>query len=134
MSLFVYGTLTNDTVLARVVGRPVATTPATLPAHRRHAVCDAPYPAAVPDATASIHGLLALGLTAAELARLDAFEGLEYTRQPVSVHTPAGTVPAAAYLWIDTPARLAGDWDDAWLQNPDAVRLWVQRELALTHS
>ncbi|KAG8627995.1 hypothetical protein KVT40_003868 [Elsinoe batatas] len=97
-TLFFYGTLTFPPILHRVIHGPsnptfptpsssyVRTYPALLPSHRRHRVRGADYPAVIPsNPSASVRGTLAVGLTDADVRRLDIFEGEEYDRRKVGV-------------------------------------------------
>lgn len=87
-----------------------STLPARLPDHRRHRLRAHVFPAAVPCPGASIAGLLLTGLSPAEQAVLDAFEGEEYRKARAEVLQGAAaaaaspsssstTTPAEVYLW-----------------------------------
>lgn len=90
-NIFTYGSLMFDRVWARVVKGHYATTPATLHGYQRLAVKGEDYPVAIPAAPASsISGILYLGINAADLARLDAFEGDYYLRLPTPVIMASG--------------------------------------------
>ncbi|CAO2647170.1 Nn.00g080920.m01.CDS01 [Neocucurbitaria sp. VM-36] len=94
---FFYGTLMAPPVLHRVIwGSSTPPTPAhasllrirpaMLPAHQRHKVKHADYPAVLPaPASASVRGTLVEGLTDGDIWRLDIFEGEEYERRKVRV-------------------------------------------------
>ncbi|KAL2119228.1 hypothetical protein VTJ04DRAFT_6188 [Mycothermus thermophilus] len=59
--------------------------PAILHGYCRRRVKMADYPGIIPDANHSVVGVFATGLTAANLAKLDMFEGSEYERRTVTV-------------------------------------------------
>jgi len=98
--LFVYGTLRAPEVLAGVLGRVVPAgrlRPATASGHRAALYPGRAYPAIVPARAEALPGLLVEGLSDAEIARLDAFEGDEYRRGPLVVDTGGGAVAADVY-------------------------------------
>ncbi len=80
-SLFVYGTLQDPQVQARVYGRVTPGQPDTLPGYRRGEIAlgGSVYFIAIEDASASISGLV-LNVTSAELAEIDRYEGEDYRR------------------------------------------------------
>ena len=80
INLFAYGTLMWPEVLEAVMGRRLASTPATLAGFKRLRVRGASYPVVVPSAGGRVEGVLYRGLSHGELRRLDAFEGGEYDR------------------------------------------------------
>jgi gamma-glutamylcyclotransferase (GGCT)/AIG2-like uncharacterized protein YtfP len=105
-ALFVYGTLRDPEVCTRLLGRMPQSAPARLQGFIRQAVRGEPYPAIVPEGTRSVEGLLLFGLSAPELAALDAYEGDEYGRIEVSVETDAGQARAWVYVWTGCKGRL----------------------------
>lgn len=111
--LFVYGTLLFPEVLTALLGRCPPARPARLHGHRRLALRGRDYPALVAAEGHTVEGML-LAVTAAELARLDAYEAEEYRRVAVRVEDGAGAAPVAAwvYLWNGPAGALAErDWD-----------------------
>ncbi|KAK7545064.1 uncharacterized protein J3D65DRAFT_611650 [Phyllosticta citribraziliensis] len=158
---FFYGTLMSPQVLHRVIHgtttpsalqrqvSPLRTYPALLPHHVRHRVRGCDYPAVLPAATptssaeedaSSVRGTLVTGLTAADLWRLDRFEGDEYERRPVDAvilgpgtstaddadtpqqqqqqppsiphHPAAAVVRAETYIWVAGADKLEPrEWD-----------------------
>ncbi|MGM0412864.1 MAG: gamma-glutamylcyclotransferase family protein [Pseudomonadota bacterium] len=113
-TVFVYGTLLFDAVLARLLGRVPPGESATLTGYARHPVRGAPYPALVAESGGRVEGRLLSGLGEADVARLDAYEGPEYRRVRVTVTTSRGN-RRTAWAWVfpgDRRHRLAsGDWD-----------------------
>lgn len=97
---FFYGTLMAPQVLHRVIhgtSRPTTTQssritfqPALLPNYRRHRVRYCDYPAIVPHAGSTVRGSYVTGLSPADIARLDIFEGSQYDRVPVKVRLLKG--------------------------------------------
>ncbi|KAF1830193.1 hypothetical protein BDW02DRAFT_508173 [Decorospora gaudefroyi] len=160
-TIFVYGTLMAPPILHRVLWGPTHTTtqhppahaspitfrPALLPAHQRHRVKYADYPALIPcpATTSSVRGTLVHGLTDGDIWRLDVFEGNEYRRERVVVQVlragdngngngegfvEAGSaseeeIETQAYLWTAGTHRLeAQEWDfDAFVR--DKMARWV---------
>ncbi|KAI0661652.1 hypothetical protein C8Q70DRAFT_966296 [Cubamyces menziesii] len=105
-SAFFYGTLLHPTILRRVIGHKgdqLEMCPALLLDHTRHKIRHADYPAVLPYAKSrtlfidsgrgdlppeerTVRGTLVRGLSNEDIARLDLFEGDEYTREAVAVH------------------------------------------------
>ncbi|GAM83978.1 hypothetical protein ANO11243_019680 [Dothideomycetidae sp. 11243] len=166
-SLFFYGTLLHPAILSRVIHGPsnptfnehntyVTTCSAVLPAHSRHRVRGADYPAVIPESApdAGVRGTLARGLTDNDVRRLDIFEGDEYARLPVKViplldqghssmkgrnhesdHESAEKtsvapeeVQAETYIWIASRNRLEKEeWDfDSFVQ--EKMHFWLGGE------
>ena len=116
--LFVYGTLRDPDVRRLVLGRPVEPAdalPATAPGLAAVFYPGRTYPAlvAVPDGAAP--GTLLTGLSPADLAVLDAFEGPEYARRPVEVIVNGGPRAADVYwpatgIAADAPRWRLAEW------------------------
>jgi gamma-glutamylcyclotransferase (GGCT)/AIG2-like uncharacterized protein YtfP len=104
LPLFVYGSLRDPRVRARLLGRDtnLATRPAILRGHARQMVPDFGYPFVVAAAPESqVDGEVLLGLQTHEYAILDAYEDVDeglYVRVRVSVETPDGALEAWTYL------------------------------------
>lgn len=118
---FFYGTLLDAEVRALVFGRPVpdeALMPAALPEHRRQAVRDQPYPAAVPETGASVDGLVLPDVGVAEAAMLSCFEGAEYEarRCPIAPVAPAaaGGIAPPPTAWVFIAGERVARADAAW--------------------
>ena len=117
---FTYGSLMWPDIMVRACGRAGGAPPcepAWLEGHARHPVVDQDYPGLVKrPGAAPVQGVLYRAITAAELERLDAFEGEEYERVRVTVWVRGPntglTEPAWAYRFRPEFAhRLgAGDW------------------------
>lgn len=154
-SAFFYGTLMAPPVLHRVIwGSSTPPTlahasllriqPAILPAHRRHRVQHADYPAILPsgDDNACVRGVLVHGLTDGDIWRLDLFEGSEYVRRKVHakalveggsvVDDAEPEIECEAYVWGASPSRLEPEeWDFEEFVR-DKMKRWVGRDAALT--
>lgn len=111
--LFVYGTLMVPEVLTALLGRVPQIKAATLEGYRRFSVPGERYPAIVSAARSRVRGRLLVGLTASELAQLDAYEGDAYVRTEVALLVDGEVTPAACYVWRDPEVALAShdDWD-----------------------
>lgn len=110
--VFTYGSLMFDAVWSRVVAGRYAALAARVDGLRRHAVRGETYPGAVRAPGASIEGRLYLDVDAADVLRLDAFEGPDYQRVVVPAVTADGaTVDAGVYLYLPTDRLLDADWD-----------------------
>ncbi|KAI1797200.1 hypothetical protein LXA43DRAFT_910390 [Ganoderma leucocontextum] len=112
-SAFFYGTLLHPSILRRVIGHAgsgLEICPALLLEHTRHKIEFADYPAVLPYERSrelfsgaghaeppaderNVRGTLVTGLDDKDIARLDLFEGDEYTRENVLVH-PLGPFSA----------------------------------------
>src|ERR1700759_5499341 len=75
LALFAYGTLTFGPVVEALLGRRPLVTPAVAPGWRAARLPGRPYPGLVPAAGGQAAGGALLGLTAAEWARPDRWEG-----------------------------------------------------------
>jgi gamma-glutamylcyclotransferase (GGCT)/AIG2-like uncharacterized protein YtfP len=102
-SLFVYGTLRDATVQRNIIGRVVDLRPATLSGYTQRTVDlgGRTYPRLERQTVGRVDGFV-MDLTAAELARVDGYEGNAYDR--VTVTLADGS---AAFVYVkpeDTPA------------------------------
>ncbi len=100
MDLFVYGTLKSHALMAAVAGpgpmRPVA---ASLADYAVYPVAGNVVPFIAPVSGGQAQGLVWQGLSAAQIARLDAYEGaFGYGLCPVEVQTAEGLRTVQAYL------------------------------------
>ena len=111
--LFVYGTLQDADVLGAVLGRPVDTAVlrrVTAPSYRAVAYPGRVYPALVVSAGDAAPGLLLEHLTELDVAVLDAFEGDEYRREPITVLLDGTQHLAQAYLPVIAIPATAPGW------------------------
>ncbi|MEI4470835.1 NUDIX domain-containing protein [Frigidibacter sp. MR17.24] len=107
MSVFLYGSLRDPALLAVVVGRLPEVLPATLPDHAVRAAGDEAFPQILPEAGATARGLVALGLTGDEIARLAFYEaGFHLAPAPVPAETASG--PCEVQLFLPGTAPKAG--------------------------
>lgn len=113
-NLFFFGTLRSLPLLEIVLGRKagqVETCPARLADHAVHWVEGAPYPTIVRRSGAIAEGLLARGLTEADIDRLVFYEGgFDYALRPVTVETEAGPVQAEMFFPPEGQGRPGPDW------------------------
>lgn len=97
--LFVYGTLQDESLVERLLGRRLRWQPAVLEGYCRTLDASIGYPVVHPLAGASVDGHLLEDVDRDALAALDAYEGREYRRVSVRVQTSDGrTVDAYAYV------------------------------------
>lgn len=92
-TFFFYGTLLDPDVMALVIGRrlpPSAFAKAILPGHSRRRAKGATYPVVVRDAASHVRGVVVVGLTPRDVARLAAFEGPGYRIAPLKVRLGKG--------------------------------------------
>ena len=109
-NVFTYGSLMFDAVWDRVVRGRYRSTPATLHGYRRFAVRGQTYPAVVAEPGGVVDGRLWLDVSAADLARLDAFEE-GYVRDDVDVLAGGSPVRAPVYAFDDRSRVEDRDWD-----------------------
>lgn len=110
--LFLYGTLLDPAVLARMSGEPSLPRrmlTARLAGWRRVHLRGTPYPTLVEDAGAVVDGVV-LRVGPAALARLSAYEGSAYALTPLTVATPRGPVRARAWIAPPWRADVARPW------------------------
>jgi len=116
MNVFTYGSLMYPQVWDRVVRGRYRNAPALLSGFERRALSGASYPGAIRNDAARIRGRVYFDVDAADLARLDAFESVDYRREDVVValaEERGEAVPAQIYVYLDRARLLAHDWDVA---------------------
>ena len=107
-SLFLYGTLRHLPLLEVVLGRPATPLNATLPGHRAVEVDGMTFPAIRSEPGHDAPGLLLTGVTEAERARLDYYEGAYgYALREVPVE--AGQGPRTALVYFPDAALPVSD-------------------------
>ena len=100
-NLFVYGTLLDDDLLRRLVGRTFPKVTGKLEGYVR--VEGRPgfsYPSIKVQAGAFVEGMVLMGIRGENLIHLDAYEGRFYERIEVKVHTDRGLCEAWVYAGI----------------------------------
>lgn len=131
----------SERVLQAVMGRVPQWTPGVLPGYRRRALGNGRcYPGVCAAAGASVRGRVLQAVSAAELARLDRFEGDEYAAVVVpGVRLGAGGEggPVSARVWVmrEPEGMLEAEWsfdrfvekDEAWYV--DMCREWAADDL-----
>ncbi len=104
--LFVYGTLQDDTLVHRLIGRPLSGQPATLDGFHRIIDPSIGYPVVHQAPGGRVDGTLLDGLDEGALHTLDAYEGDRYRRTVVQVRTGDGqAVEAFVYVPADANYR-----------------------------
>ncbi|MFT4149659.1 MAG: NUDIX domain-containing protein [Paracoccaceae bacterium] len=123
---FFYGTLCHPPQLTTLLGHPAAVEPASLPGHSVWWAEGQPFPFIRPDAGGRAEGHLARGLSEADAARLDFYEGgLGYRLETLTVQGPTGPVPAK--VWLPPP--------DVWAQGPEwNLADWVRDWFAIANA
>ena len=120
MHVFAYGSLMFPEVWTRVVRGRYRSAPAQVPDHARFMVRDETYPGAVAAPGQRLAGVLWFDVDAADLARLDRFEGADYRRIVVSARVADGADgaestgnrrhAAALYLYLPVERLLPRPW------------------------
>jgi ADP-ribose pyrophosphatase len=99
VSVFVYGTLLDDVLRARLLGRDVVANPSVLHGFEVREQREAPLPAIVRDEGKSAYGLLLDDLTVAEIGRLHAYEvPFDYKPVTTDVYVAGTHVVTQVYL------------------------------------
>lgn len=111
LPLFVYGTLMLPAIRTRFVARDIPVIPAELPGWRRIQLVDRDYPAIIPQADSIVPGLLLTDLATTEHRRIDRYEGREYVRRIVTVHTAKGRRRA----WVYVPRKGVETTEKEWI-------------------
>lgn len=147
-SAFFYGTLMvpevfytvcyNSKTVTDVIARQHKFSPAILHGYSRRRVKSADYPGITEDAGHSVFGVLAEGLTKANLDKLDYFEGAEYERRMVKVNvlekvgevTEEGNVEgeekeAQVYVFLQTQRLEQKEWDLDEFKR-EKLKLWTR--------
>ena len=99
-NLFVYGTLLFEAVWDLVVGCAVRKQPARLKGWARFYMRNRVYPGIRALAGAEVEGLLICHLNQQNMAALDEFEDVIYTKKYLQVSCLADNRPASAYAYI----------------------------------
>lgn len=122
-TVFFYGTLRDERILQAVLGDTahLRITQAVLEGWRPHLMAGENYPALAPAEGARTEGVLASGLTEADLEAIWFFEDdTEYRLVPVTVQTAAGPVAAETFMARDPAAVSNQPWDFATWQAEEA--------------
>ncbi len=101
LPVFGFGGQLGEELVTRLLERPIEAEPATLAGYEARPLERLAWSVLVPQPDCSVEGRLYRGLTAADLDRLDAFQGVGeglYRRATVEVDAGRGREPAAAYL------------------------------------
>ena len=110
--VFTYGSLMFPQVWQRVVRGDYRSAPACADGYARYALAGETYPGMVAQPGASVQGVLYFDVGPADVAALDAFEGVEYRRGTIAVALASGeTVEADTYIYL-LPQNLS---DSPWL-------------------
>jgi gamma-glutamylcyclotransferase (GGCT)/AIG2-like uncharacterized protein YtfP len=110
-TVFTYGSLMFAPVWTHVVRGQYASALGTALGVRRGAVPNEEYPGCAREASARTHGRAYFNVDAADLARLDTFEGAHYWREAVLVRSEDGqTFPAWIYLYRFGNTLTETDW------------------------
>lgn len=102
--LFVYGTLLDLDLVARLTGAPAMMQPASLPGFRRVRLRGTPYPTLIP-AGGQVHGAVLLA-TRPQFRRLHAYEGPRYRLRRVRPRIAGSRHRVSALCWIAPGASL----------------------------
>lgn len=121
--LFIYGTLRDNEVCEKVLGRtvlPTSLTPAYAKDYAIFKVADVSYPCLLPEKGTCAQGFILSDLTDEDLQILDRFEGENYKRVPIEVHV-GDEVMISHYYQPNQKLQTDGAWDlSVWRQEAKA--------------
>ena len=124
--IFTYGSLMFDQIWRRVVAGDYQKTTAVLKGYDRKRVRGESYPVIYPSAIHSqVPGIVYFNVSAADLEKLDIFEGEYYDRKNALVATHEGKkISAAVYVLREEfyPIISFEDWDAAHFEKVDMQR------------
>ena len=111
MNIFTYGSLMYDAVWQRVVGVDYDKVRATIHGYRRRAIKGETYPALIPgNKNETVDGVLYFAVRAADIDRLDRFEGDYYRRIHLHCRLADGRIiEAEGYRFKDKFRHLVED-------------------------
>jgi len=115
-TIFVYGTLLNNEILDIILGHTPEKHTAYLEGYKRVTVLGEKYPAIFPEEGCTVAGALITGLNDADIARLDDYEDICYSRQAVVV-TLEDSTPHDCMTYIYRPYYYDDLSDNAWSNN-----------------
>lgn len=117
--LFFYGTLRHAPLLEAVVGRLPEMEPARLSDHAPYEIEGEFFPALYAAPGQIADGVLVTGLSEAELARIDFYEGPgDYTPMVLSAETANGPVQAQVYFSNDSGPPKTAPWSyERWIEH-----------------
>jgi gamma-glutamylcyclotransferase (GGCT)/AIG2-like uncharacterized protein YtfP len=117
-NVFTYGSLMFPEVWTLVVAGAYRALAATVDDHARFAVAEQDYPGMVARAGGRTTGVLYLGVSDEDVARLDHFEGDDYRRVTVPLVDADGVERTGdTYLYLPAGRLLASAWE------PDAFAM-----------
>jgi hypothetical protein len=135
-TLFAYGTLREPLILEGVLGHPLDSLElraATAPGFRTVFYPGRIYPALVEAAGEIAEGLSVGGLSPADLAILDLFEGNEYERRAIMIDVGEEAIAAEFYWPIAPIGPDARAWSFAeWRRQHGAAMIVAEGETAAT--
>ena len=124
--LFIYGTLRDRDICEKVLGRHVDNadlSPAIVHNYAAFKVAKVSYPCLLPHQGGRAEGFYFENLTDADLAKLDLFEGVNYTRTPLRIMVDGKQV-ISAYYKPDSNLQTDGFWTlETWQKQGKAAFL-----------
>ncbi|XWX02053.1 hypothetical protein V2A60_010085 [Cordyceps javanica] len=104
-------------------------TPAVLDGFCRHRVQYADYPGIIPEPGQSVRGVYVTGLTAANMQKLDDYEGREYRLDPVRVQLDGAAEgedkETKTYVYLHPKELEMREWDFEEFKR-DRMKLWTR--------
>jgi hypothetical protein len=133
MRVFFFGSLMDRELLALVIGRAIedlGVAAAVIHGFARRRARDESFPVLVPHPGGRAEGVLVTDLTAADIARIQFFEGSDYALAALRVECRGERLAAQVFL---PTARLAAEetaWDfDSWVAAERALCVALAEEL-----
>ena len=85
MKLFVYGTLTFDEILSKLLEKKHVSIPGLLENYKIKKFYNAEYPGIIADPNSNVSGKIIFGIDKQDISILDAYEGVMYKRSILKV-------------------------------------------------
>ena len=130
VNIFTYGTLMFEEIWSRVVVGGYDKSPAVLNGYDRKLARGEIYPVLFPSSGFSlVEGTVYIGITDADLQKIDSFEGEYYSRQPAEVLVREATkLPVQVYVLKEEYYSIIShkDWDPARFRI-DGIQLFLNR-------
>ncbi|MCA9239762.1 MAG: gamma-glutamylcyclotransferase [Planctomycetales bacterium] len=133
MFVFTYGSLQVEAVWTRVAGVRCETAPGVAHGYSAYRVSGQDYPGMVADAAGSTAGLVYFDVPDHAVARLDRFEGSEYSRRPIDVKLENGErLSCQAYVFLSLDGLTTESWRLNEFLTTGAVERFTARYVGFT--
>ncbi len=98
MQLFVYGTLTFSEILSKLLGKKHVSIPGLLENYKIKKFSNAEYPGIIADQNSNVSGKIIFGINEQDILILDAYEGVMYKRNILTVKASSKKYNCQVYV------------------------------------